>query len=181
MFGENKKYYVIAYENSFKPNSKIPYKDIEISRLGVIIKYRLYSIKDGTEIIFENDELKNEVIGKQLVYINQGNKNKAVLDDIHIRDFIGIFINDKMQLEIKVDKVTLEKLGFRLGYRVEKYILETEYTIDTQSPHNCGTKYEITEEEFNSIIVKNYNKHFKKYTKSEAEIISCKFYEEDFI
>ena len=37
MFGENKKYYVIAYENSFKPNSKIPYKDIEISRLGVII------------------------------------------------------------------------------------------------------------------------------------------------
>jgi hypothetical protein len=181
MLGEAKKYFIIAYENRFKPLSVIPYKDIEISQLGVIIKYRLYNIKDGTEIVFENDELKNEVIGKQLMYITEGKVKKAVLEDIHIRDFIGVFINEKMELEVKIDKSTLEKLGFRLGYKIHKYLLEKDYNLDTQAPHNHHTVYEIPKEEFDTIIVKNYNKHFKKYTNSESEIRSCKFYEEDFI
>ena len=181
MLGETKKYFIIAYENRFKPLSVIPYKDIEINELGVIIKYRLYNIKDGTEIIFENDDLKNEVIGKQLMYVTEGKVKKAILEDIYIRDFIGVFINEKMELEVKIDKSTLERLGFRLGYKIHKYLLEKDYNLDTQAPHNHHTVYEISKEEFDTIIIKNYNKYFKKYTKTESEMRSCKFYEEDFI
>lgn len=168
--------YVDSFKPDFKPNEFFKYKDETLFDIFVTIGYKLYLLKGDTEIFFPTDEVYGENIGKTISYYSHQDRenNIAVLEDVRIRDYVNCFIKDN-KLEVQIDKANLEKLGFRLGYKILSYG-KNVVLIDKSRKEELYSvrEYEITEEEFTNIIIKN-SKIFKKFSKTPSEKVMSFF------
>ena len=91
------------------------------------------------------------------------------MEDVKIRDYVNCFINADKKLEVKINKVELEKLGFRLGYKILSYGKNVVLIDkDRNEVLHSAREVKITKEEFENIIIKN-SKVFKKFEKIPSE------------
>ena len=165
------KFFRLGYVDSFKPDDFFKYNDKTLLDIFVTIQYKLYLIQGDTELFFPTDEPNGENIGKRISYYSHKalENNVSVLEDIKIRDYVQCFINADKKLEVKIDRVGLEKLGFRLGYKILSYgkniVLIDK---DRNETLHSAREVKITEEELTDIIKKN-SKAFKKFEKTPSE------------
>jgi hypothetical protein len=165
------KFYRLGYVDSFKPDDFFKYNDKTLLDIFVTIQYKLYLIQGDTELFFPTNETYGENIGKRISYYSHKalENNVSVLEDVKIRDYVNCFINADKKLEVKINKIELEKLGFRLGYKILSYgkniVLIDKNRNETL---HSAREVKITKEEFENIITKN-SKVFKKFEKIPSE------------
>ena len=164
------KFYRLGYVDSFKPDDFFKYNGETLLDIFVTIQYKLFLIQGDTELFFPTDETYGENIGKRISYYShKALDNVSVLEDIKIRDYVQCFINADKKLEVKIDRAGLEKLGFRLGYKILSYGKNVVLIDkDRNETLHSAREVKITEEEFTDIIIKN-SKTFKKFEKIPSE------------
>jgi hypothetical protein len=165
------KFYRLGYVDSFKPDDFFKYDSETLLDIFVTIQYKLYLIQGDTELFFPTDEPNGENIGKRISYYSHKalENNISVLEDVKIRDYVNCFINADKKLEVKINKVELEKLGFRLGYKILSYGKNVVLIDkDRNEVLHSAREVKITKEEFENIIIKN-SKVFKKFEKIPSE------------
>lgn len=164
------KFYRLGYVDSFKPDDFFKYNGETLLDIFVTIQYKLYLIKGDTELFFPTDETYGENIGKRISYYSHKALEKiSVLEDVKIRDYVNCFINKDKKLEVKINKLDMERLGFRLGYKILSYGKNVVlFDKNRQEVLHSAREVKITEEEFTDIITKN-SKAFKKFEKIPSQ------------
>lgn len=167
----NETFYRLGYVDSFKPDDFFKYNGETLLDIFVTIQYKLYLIQGDTELFFPTNETYGENIGKRISYYSHKalEKNVSVLEDVKIRDYVNCFINKDKKLEVKINKLDMEKLGFRLGYKILSYGKNVVlFDKKRQEVLHSAREVKISEEEFTDIITKN-SKVFKKFEKIPSQ------------
>lgn len=168
------KKYRLGYDNVLLAHPPIEKGKELILGLALMIKYRLYDIESGLEILFNK---KDQDIGKKVSYIfAYGNSTYADLGGWYLSNFLACSFdkNSNNYLTFKmVNTEILKQMGFRLEYEIVAYykdILGEPITFENQILP-CAEPQEITKEEFYDIIknnIENFDNEDNKIAQSTS-------------
>ena len=123
-----------------------------------IIKRTTFDKKNNISTEVDKNSFQKEV---------EVNTNKE--KEIKITDEDVLDLNKDKKLEVKINKVDLEKLGFRLGYKILSYGKNVVlFDKNRQEVLHSAREVKISEEEFTDIITKN-SKAFKNFEKMPSQ------------
>ena len=168
------KKYRLGYDNVLLAHPPIEKGKELILGLALMIKYRLYDIESGLEILFNK---KDQDIGKKVSYIfAYGNSTYADLGGWYLSNFLACSFdkNSNNYLTFKmVNTEILKQMGFRLEYEIVAYykdILGEPITFENQILP-CAEPQEIKKEEFYDIIknnIENFDNEDNKIAQSTS-------------
>lgn len=163
-----KKLYRIGYDQVFAADPAIQVEDKTITSLTLWLKYKLFDIKTGLEILFTGEE---QSIGKKGGWVVSEPILHLKLADAYISNFVECSFSEESENYIKVTifEEELKKMGYRLEYEI------ADCSKDTEEIPGIAEGIEISEEEFFKILKENY-KNFDNYENNSTQTSAyCRF------